>query len=97
MCITFFCLTPGKKIKFLLAFNRDEDADRSTLPFHQFQNDPNIYAGKDQISGGTWFGINIKTGVMVILTNYRKYQLRKGISRGLLVKHFLSSDYPGEN
>ncbi len=35
-----------------------------------FPEDPNIYAGKDQISGGTWLGINIKTGIMVILTNY---------------------------
>jgi len=35
-----------------------------------FPEDTNIYAGKDSISGGTWLGVNIKTGIMVILTNY---------------------------
>lgn len=34
MCITFFYLNPNtnSKLKFMIAFNRDEAADRKTLP-----------------------------------------------------------------
>lgn len=96
MCITFFLLNskPNQSgIKFMIAFNRDEYADRETSPFSQFEDDENVYAGRDIISGGSWLGINVKTGIMVILTNYRKVRPKLGKSRGLLVKHFLSSQY----
>jgi uncharacterized protein with NRDE domain len=52
-----------------------------------------VYAGRDILSGGSWLGINIKTGIMVILTNYRQFKVRVGKSRGLLVKYFLSTNY----
>lgn len=67
--------------------------NRETLPFGPFQNDLNIYAGKDLISGGSWMGINISTGIMVILTNYVDCSLRIGESRGTLVKKFLNSNF----
>lgn len=45
-------------------------------------------------AGGTWLGVNIKTGIMVVLTNYRQYLCqRRGKSRGLLVRYFLGSGY----
>lgn len=53
-----------------MAFNRDEQSLRETLPLGPFTEDPNILAGRDIISKGTWLGINIKFGVIVILTNY---------------------------
>ena len=61
MCITLFCLEPTSNphIKLVLGFNREEQTKRNTLRLHQFENDKNIYAGKDLISGGTWLGINI--------------------------------------
>jgi uncharacterized protein with NRDE domain len=45
------------------------------------------------VSDGTWLGINIKTGIMVILTNYRLLRKRNAKSRGILVRKFLSSEY----
>jgi uncharacterized protein with NRDE domain len=57
-----------------------------------FGEDPNIYAGRDQISGGTWLGINIKTGIIVILTNYDLLVERYGKSRGKLVLSFLKTE-----
>lgn len=54
----------------MIGFNRDEQTKRDTDPLGPFTDDPNIYAGKDKISGGTWLGVNVKTGIMVILTNY---------------------------
>ena len=38
-------------------------------------------------------GINISTGIMVILTNYVDCSLRIGESRGTLVKKFLNSNF----
>lgn len=51
----------------------------------------NIYAGRDKVSGGTWLGINISTGIMVILTNYDLEEHRIGKSRGKLVHSFLKT------
>ena len=56
-----------------------------------FAEDSNIYAGKDKKSGGTWLGINIKTGIMVILTNFDLLVERYGKSRGKLVLSFLKT------
>jgi uncharacterized protein with NRDE domain len=56
-----------------------------------FEQDPNIYAGRDSVSTGTWLGINVKTGIMVVLTNYDVYPFRAGKSRGKLVHSFLST------
>ena len=63
--------------------------NRKTDPFGQWQEDPNVYAGRDVLSNGTWLGINVKTGIMVILTNYRTLMNRVARSRGLLVRRFL--------
>ena len=56
-----------------------------------FEEDSNIYAGRDTKSTGTWLGINIKTAIMVVLTNYDLPQFRPGKSRGKLVQFFLST------
>lgn len=100
MCITFFHLRtqPNKPgLKFIMAFNRDQNSNRETSPFSQFEDDKNVYAGRDILSGGSWLGINIKTGIIVILTNYRQFKVRVGKSRGLLVKYFLSTNYLDDN
>ena len=63
------------------------------MPFGPFDEDKNIFAGKDMISGGTWLGINIVTGIMVILTNYDLDKERYGFSRGQLVHSFLETQF----
>lgn len=95
MCVTFFCLSPSScsAIKLILGFNRDENTERQTLPLNPFAEDSNIYAGRDLISGGTWLGVNVHTGVLAILTNYDMEHTRMGRSRGQLVQHFLSSKF----
>lgn len=93
MCLTFFFLGqhPQCHNAYVMCFNRDEKVDRPTLPFAAFQEDPNIFAGRDLISKGTWLGVNIKTGIFVWLTNYDLPEIRVGRSRGKLVYSFLSS------
>jgi uncharacterized protein with NRDE domain len=95
MCITFFCVEPSsnKAIKIILGFNREEQTDRKTLRLHQYEDDKNIYAGRDIISGGTWLGINIETGILVFLTNFDIETIRYGFSRGKLVYSFLKSEF----
>lgn len=77
----------------MIAFNRDQKSQRRTLKLGPFEDDPNIYAGRDLKSTGTWLGVNIKTGIMVILTNYDLPDFRPGKSRGQLVKSFLKTDF----
>lgn len=93
MCITFFNLQSKyyqkHQIEFIIGFNRDEKSERDTLVLGPFDQDPNIYAGKDKKSGGTWLGVNIQTGIMVVLTNYDLPAERIGKSRGKLVLSFL--------
>jgi uncharacterized protein with NRDE domain len=95
MCLTYFTIFPNdldnKKYRFIMAFNREEQSSRETIPFGPFIEDPNILAGRDIISSGTWLGINIKVGVIVILTNYDEYIPKFGRSRGKLVYHFLNT------
>lgn len=53
-------------------------------------------AGKDIISGGTWLGINKKTGIFAFLTNYDIDYVRKGKSRGKMLRKFISTDFINE-
>ena len=76
----------------MIAFNREQSIDRETLSLAPFEDDINIYGGRDLVSGGTWMGINVATGLFVILTNYVD-TYRVGQSRGILVAKFLSTSY----
>lgn len=94
MCLTFFTFFPENSAtgyRMVLAFNREEQSRRETLSFAPFKEDPNILAGRDTVSGGTWLGINIKVGVVVILTNFDEEYGKMGRSRGKLVYRFLST------
>ena len=95
MCITFFCCEPASntRIKLILGFNRDEQTQRETLALGSFKEDKNIYAGRDIISNGTWLGVNIETGLLVILTNFDYEKPRFGLSRGQLVESFLETKF----
>ena len=44
-------------------------------------------------TGGTWLGLNIKTGIMVILTNYDLEYLKQGKSRGKVVRKLLNTSF----
>lgn len=99
MCLTVFCLNPeaDSTLRLILGFNREEQTLRSTLPLAPYQEDPNIIGGRDLKSGGTWLGINKKTGLLVMLTNYDLPKPRVGKSRGKLVHRLLSSDFLPEH
>ena len=77
----------------MITANRDEFADRPTMPLHWWPE--GLLAGKDLQAGGTWLGIT-RDGRFAAVTNVRDPALRTAAvpfgSRGLMVKAFLLSD-----
>ncbi len=99
MCIIFwFQSETHPQYKFVLAFNRDEDLARPYRPVHFWDANPNILAGLDLPSAGTWMGVNVTTGNVAFLTNcdYLPWKQVAGIefSRGGLIRNFLSLPKP---
>lgn len=90
MCLILFALNQHPEYKLILAANRDEFFNRSTL-FANFWTDNNlILAGRDILSQGTWLGLN-KNGRFIAITNYRDPKIVRdnAKSRGELSKNFL--------
>ena len=92
MCLIVFAWRPTHAQPLILAANRDEFYARPTLPLAQWEEAPQIYAGRDLEAGGTWLGINAE-GRFAALTNIREPGKPPGRrSRGELVARFLTSD-----
>ena len=93
MCIIAVAYRIHPSYPVIIAANRDEFYSRPTAPLHFWDDKPDILAGRDLQSHGTWLGVN-KQGKIAAVTNYRdpESQGDAGISRGRLV-----SDYLAEN
>jgi len=96
MCVIFIAFRSHPKYPLIVLANRDEYFDRPTLAAARWNEDPNIYAGRDLVAGGTWLGV-ADGGRFAALTNYRDSGGLIGVrSRGHLVADFLrSNDGPG--
>lgn len=91
MCLIVFEISEDPARGLLLAANRDEFYDRPTLAAAAWEEEPEIYAGRDLVGGGTWLGIT-GSGRFAAVTNYRDPKAPKGTrTRGELVSGFLSS------
>ncbi|PLY13516.1 MAG: hypothetical protein C0631_13985 [Sedimenticola sp.] len=68
MCTLVLLRRPNHKWPLLLGANRDEMIDRPWLaPERHWPDRPQVVAGKDQIAGGSWLGMNdhgVLAGVM---------------------------------
>ncbi|MBJ6799650.1 NRDE family protein [Geomonas propionica] len=94
MCTLLLAYQAHSRYRLVLAANRDEYYQRPTLPAHFWDDAPHIFAGRDLVHGGTWFGVTA-TGRIAALTNYRDPSdlHRHGpSSRGQLVSGFLADD-----
>jgi uncharacterized protein with NRDE domain len=92
MCVIFLANGVSREYPLILIANRDEFYARPTAPAARWENDPEIFAGRDLVHGGTWLGIT-GTGRFAAVTNYRDPLAPKGeLSRGDLVRGFLASD-----
>ena len=91
MCLIVFSYHHHSRYPLIIAANRDEFYERPTSPADFWEENPMILAGKDRKYGGTWMGIT-RSGRFAAVTNYREWeaQLDHALSRGLMVKEFLS-------
>lgn len=92
MCTILFSYRPGPGDRLVLLANRDEFYDRPTAPAGNWEDAPEIYAGRDLVAGGTWLGVT-RSGRIAAVTNFRDPKQKPGtLSRGNLVADFLRTD-----
>lgn len=93
MCLILFSHRAHPDFPLLIAANRDEFYSRPTAPAAFWPDQPDLLAGRDLKSGGTWLGVT-RTGRLAALTNYRDpAAVKKGApSRGHLVSGFLTGN-----
>jgi hypothetical protein len=71
MCSVIILLRPGHDWPVLIASNRDEMIDRPwSPPARHWPDRPDVVAGKDDLAGGSWLGIN-DAGLVVGMLNRR--------------------------
>lgn len=94
MCLIAFQYQPESDYPFIFVENRDEAYDRSSQPIHKWEDAPYLLAGRDNVAGGAWLGIT-KEGRFAALTNhpFSSFEtIEEPLSRGALVRNFLTSD-----
>jgi uncharacterized protein with NRDE domain len=98
MCLIVFAWQVVPGIPLVLAANRDEFFDRPSAPAGWWEDHPQVYAGRDLRSGGTWLGI-ARGGRFAAVTNIRApADVRADApSRGRLPADYLCGDAAPEN
>lgn len=91
MCLIVLDWRPGGNPSLRVAANRDEFHPRPTAPLQVWPDAPQVMAGRDLASGGTWLGVSTD-GRFAALTNFRDpaRQRPDARSRGALVADFLT-------
>ncbi len=95
MCLIVFAWHAHPEFLLVLGANRDEFLDRPTRSAAFWPERPDLLAGRDLKSGGTWLGIT-RSSRIASLTNFRQGTAPRADarSRGLLVSEFLTADHP---
>nr|WP_260152313.1 NRDE family protein [Hoyosella altamirensis] len=79
-------------VPLIVAANRDEFFRRPTTGVHWWGTEPDVLAGRDELSGGTWMGVTAGKRFAAV-TNFRDGAPAAGtLSRGDLPKDFLLGD-----
>jgi len=91
MCVIYLAFETHPEHPLILLANRDEFYDRPSQAAHYWEDEPDIFAGRDLVGGGTWLGVS-RTGRFAAVTNYRDPAAPLGTrSRGELGSNFLRS------
>ena len=98
MCLLAFAWRAHGSLDLVLGANRDEYHARPTAPAGYWTHAPDVLAGRDLRSGGTWLGVT-RQGRFAAVTNYRDPgDVRPTArSRGELVASFLESPIPARD
>ena len=94
MCTLIILRRPDHTWPLILAANRDEMLDRPwTAPGRHWPDRPEVVAGRDNLAGGSWLGINATGVVAAVLNRHGTLGPAPGArSRGELVLEAL--DHP---
>ena len=71
MCVVALALNQHPDWPILLVGNRDEFHARASAPLHRWDDGSGIIAGRDEVGGGTWLGVQPEHGAIVVVTNVR--------------------------
>lgn len=90
MCLLLFAVDAHPAFRLVAASNRDEFVARPAAPLHEWDDAPDVLAGRDLEAGGTWSGVTVR-GRWAAITNVRDpaSPRRGGRSRGALVADYL--------
>jgi uncharacterized protein with NRDE domain len=93
MCLILLAIHTHPRYPLVIAANRDEFYARPTRSAHWWEDAPEVLAGRDLRSGGSWMGVT-RAGRWAAVTNYRDPSEfgRTAPSRGALVSDFLRGD-----
>lgn len=93
MCLILFAVQQDPDFPLVVVANRDEAYARPTRRGHFWQDEPQIFGGRDEEAGGSWMAVT-RNGRFAAVTNYREANPPGGdlLSRGELVKNFLLGD-----
>lgn len=93
MCLIAFAWDYHPKYKLILAANRDEFYERPTRAASFWEDNPDIFGGRDLQALGTWMAIS-KQGKFGALTNYRDIKNIKSDarSRGEIISDYFNSN-----
>lgn len=93
MCLIAFAWQAHADFPLIVAANRDEYHARPTAPSAWWPETPEVLAGRDLRSGGSWMGIS-RQGRFAALTNFRGPELApaNAPSRGKLVIDYLRTE-----
>lgn len=57
MCLILLARGQHRRWPLILLANRDEYVARPTTPMHRWDDPAGLHAGRDEVAGGSWFGI----------------------------------------
>lgn len=94
MCFVLVLFQVHPSYPLVVAANRDEDRARPSRSPFRWPGEPAIWAGRDEVAGGTWLGVS-EHGVLAALTNRRDGTVDKALpSRGTLCLEVLHEAMP---
>src|SRR5437764_9101163 len=70
MCFVLALFQVHAAYPLVVAANRDEDRARPSRPPFRWPDEPALWAGRDEVAGSTWLGVN-RSGLLAAITNRR--------------------------
>jgi len=99
MCLALLAIGQHPHYPFILASNRDEFLARPTQALHIWPDEPEVVAGRDLASDGSWLALNQQYARLALVTNVRNLhtahdQQAGQRSRGLIVRDWVTTPTP---